>query len=125
MVGVSRFAIAALMFIAAPSAAHAQYFAGIDDLPLAPGLQEQPAAEFAFASAQGRVIGASAQGVAAPATVLAFYVETLPALGWSLSPGGDDLVFLRGRERLVLSITATPGGARLDVRLLGLPAPGP
>mgnify|MGYP000965552813 CR=1 FL=1 len=119
---VSRFLFAAVLLAAAPAAAQSRYFAGIDDLPLAPGLVER-AGGAGFAGAEGRVVVAVAQGPAAPASVLAFYIETLPALGWGFSPGGEDLEFRRGRERLALAIAPADGGARVEVRLFSAPAP--
>ena len=93
----------------------------MDDVPLAPGLSEGPG--YQFEEAGGRIIGATASGRATPTAVRAFYGETLPALGWSLSPTGtDELVFLRGRERLTLSIRREGQGASLDVRLFTRPA---
>jgi hypothetical protein len=118
---VNRFIFAAALICALPAYADARFFAAIEDLPLAPGLEER-AAGFSFDSAGGRVVGALAEGPAATAAVRAFYLETLPALGWSFSPGGEDLVFLRGRERLTLSIAPHSGGARLQARLFTRPA---
>ena len=93
------FLAAALVLFATP--AHAEYFDAIEDLPVAPGLDES-APGFSFDGAAGRIIGASASGEAPPATIRTFYAQTLPALGWAQSPGVSeqgDLIFLRGRVR--------------------------
>lgn len=119
---MSRAVFVAALICATAAHAEARFFSGIDDLPLAPGLSE--AQSFQFDEAGGRITGATASGRATPAAVRAFYTETLPALGWSSSPNGEsrDLVFLRGRERLTLSIVASGDGASLEVRLLVRPA---
>jgi hypothetical protein len=55
-----------------------------------------------------------------------FYMDTLPALGWSFSPGAGvegELVFLRGRERLALMVSPHEGGSELETRLFIRPAP--
>lgn len=107
--------------VASPAFADTRYFAALEDVPLAPGLTE--AAGFQFEEAGGRIIGATANGRATPAAVRAFYSDTLPALGWSQSPTGtDELVFLRGRERLTFSVRREGQGAALDVRLFTRPA---
>ena len=120
---MSRALFAAIAVLAAPAIAEAQFFAAIADLPLAPGLSES-AAGFGFGGDRGRLIMAEAEGDAAPEAVRAFYLATLPALGWSHSPEGEGmLVFLRGRERLTLSIGGEDGRTRLSARLAMLPAP--
>lgn len=58
----------------------------VEDVPLMPGLVEDEAGAVVFDAAQGRIaetvaVGASA-GSPGRAAVLAFYAETLPALGW-------------------------------------------
>jgi len=58
------------------------FVSAIDDLPLMPGLSEIDGRTMAFDSAQGRIVEAFAAGPLAPGAVRAFYVETLPQLGW-------------------------------------------
>ncbi len=118
---MSSLAFVAAILCAAPAFADARFFATLEDVPLAPGLEERVSG-FSFEGAGGRVTSALAEGRATPGAVRAFYVETLPQLGWSFSPGGDDLVFLRGRERLTLAISPSGAGAHLDVRLFTRPA---
>lgn len=123
---MSRALFFAVLACAAPSFAETGYFSGIDDLPLAPGLTETGVA-FSFDGAGGRIIGASAAGGVAPAAVRSFYAETLPSLGWALSPGAGEpgeSVYSRGRERLSLTIVATGDGAELSVRMYVRPSPG-
>jgi len=116
---------AALLAFVAPAAAESRFFTAVEDLPLAPGLEEQ-GPPFWFDDANGRIVGAMARGRAEPAAVRRFYLDTLPALGWSFSPGAGvdgELVFLRGRERLALAIAPRDGGAELEARLFIQPEP--
>ncbi len=72
----------------------------------------------------GQLTEMRAEGSRPAAAVRAFYVESLPALGWSFSPqANDDLVFLRGREQLLFSLSAPDAGVTLiRARLLVQPA---
>lgn len=87
------------------------FVAGIEDLPLMPGLTQLTGSGFAFDSAGGRVVEAYATGDLDPAAVSAFYAETLPQLGWAAL--GDDR-YAREGERLELSFV--PGGGPLTLR---------
>jgi hypothetical protein len=119
---MSRALLASLLVWASPALAQdARYFSAIEDLPIAPALRETDAGA-AFAGADGRIVAATAQGPGSGDGVAAFYRRALPALGWSLSPGGDEIVYLRGRERLVLSLSEEGQTVRLDVRLVVAPA---
>lgn len=101
---------------AGPGAAQAaepapRFVAGIEDLPLMPGLNELTGSGFAFDSVTGRIVEAYATGDLAQQQVLDFYAETLPQLGWvQASPYG----FKREGERL--SIDFVKGGHPLTVR---------
>ncbi len=53
----------------------------VDDLPLAPGLVEQPGGTL-FDAPQGRIVEASAQGPVMEVEARQFYDESLPQLGW-------------------------------------------
>ena len=54
----------------------------VEDVPLMPGLVEDEASAVVFDAAQGRIAETVAAGSPGRAAVLAFYAETLPALGW-------------------------------------------
>ena len=104
--------LACLLFVLAPTVAAAQdtrYFDALPDLPVMPGLTEAEAAGIAFDKPGGRIVTLYATGVAAPDSVLAFYAETLPALGWREV---DRQTWLREGERLSLE-------ANRDVRVRG------
>ena len=59
-----------------------RFVAGIDDLPLAPGLEEAPGA-VVFDKPDGRIVEADAGGRVPAAAVRAFYRAVLPAFGWT------------------------------------------
>ena len=84
---------------AAAAEAAPAYVAGIDDLPLMPGLAEVPDAGVVFDKPSGRIVEAYAEGAVARAAVAAFYAATLPQLGWRARQSN---VFLREGERLSL-----------------------
>ena len=91
-----------LLFVLAPAVGAAQdtrYFEALPDLPVMPGLAEAEAAGIAFDKPGGRIVTLYASGGATPASVLAFYAETLPALGWREI---DRQTWLREGERLSL-----------------------
>jgi hypothetical protein len=122
---MSRALFVAALLAAAPACAETRFSSVIEDLPLAPGLEEAGPG-FWFDDANGRIVGAIARGPTRPGEVRRFYLDTLPALGWSLSPGAGvegELVFLRGRERLALLIAPREGGAEMETRLFIRPAP--
>ncbi|MGD9966323.1 MAG: hypothetical protein AB7T59_07370 [Hyphomonadaceae bacterium] len=110
--------IAAVISVA-PAAAQTAYFAAIPDVPVAPGLTESPdPAPPRYDAEHARLVFASAQGAASAAGVRDFYHESLSALGWGLEPDAEQLVFMRGRERLFLRISETNGETLLRVRLV-------
>ena len=92
---------------AAVSGQDAQRFvAGIDELPLAPGLEEAPGA-VVFDKPGGRIVEADATGdVSAAAAVRSFYDSVLPAFGWTAA---GDLDFVRGGETLAIEIAERDG----------------
>ena len=82
-----------------------RFVAGIDDLPLAPGLEEVPGA-VVFDKPDGRIVEADAGGRVPAAAVRAFYRAVLPAFGWT--PAGE-LGFVRGGEALRIEIVERDG----------------
>lgn len=102
------FAIAiALVFLIGPDRAGAEsvYLADIDDLPLAPGLIEDPDARVSFDKPAGRIVEAAATGASSGNDVRIFYTQTLPALGW-VARGGTR--WERGDEALRIEIEPGP-----------------
>ncbi|MGD9980507.1 MAG: hypothetical protein AB7H66_10275 [Hyphomonadaceae bacterium] len=103
---MSRPAVFAAAVICAGSAfAETRYFTQIEDLPIAPGLEEIDQ-RLEFSDPDIRLVSASAQGRAEAEHVRSYYQSALPALGWALSIGSggeNETVYLRGREQLSLS----------------------
>lgn len=79
----------------------------IDDIPLAPGLSEKTGAGLVFATAEGRIVEAVAEGPVTAAQVTAFYTATLPELGWEERA---PLLFKRDTELLTISLSPGRGG---------------
>ena len=95
------------------------YFAGIDDLPLAPGLVERPGERTSFETVAGRIEARGAAGRASREAVTLFYAQTLPQLGWQPQRDGG---FARGGERLGLEFSSPPEDAgTLLLRILITP----
>jgi len=95
-------ALAASLFLAlsVPAWAGQSYLAEFEDLPLAPGLTEQPGGML-FESPTGRIVDATASGDATSAQVQGFYQQALPQLGWEALPDG---AFRRDNEILRIDI---------------------
>ena len=115
--GLLRAALFALALApaAAPAAENA-FLAGVEDLPLMPGLAEIADAATVFDAPQGRIVESYAAGTVAAAEIRSFYAQTLPQLGWTAVDAGQagPLEFRREGERLTLEITPgqTTSGAK-------------
>jgi hypothetical protein len=121
---MSRFALAFVVALTAPTIAEAAYFAAIEDLPLPPGFTERASPGEGFTSESGRIVLVAADGALTPLAVRDFYYETLPQLGWSVSPQTDGtLVFQRRREELSFTVETANGRTRLGARLVVAAAP--
>ncbi len=81
---------------------HGAYLAAVADLPLMPGLAEVPGAGLVFDQPSGRIVEAYAQGAVSRAAVRAFYLDTLPNLGWRAKA---EALFQREGEELRLDIS--------------------
>lgn len=119
---MSRALFTVALIVAAPAFADTRYFSAMPDLPLPPGFSEGRSAT-GFDGGDGRLIMAEANGALSADRVRAFYVGSLPALGWSFSPSGEgELVFLRDRERLSMTTSGDAAHLRLHVQLTMRPA---
>lgn len=92
-------------------AADAAFLAGVEDVPLMPGLAEVEGAATVFDAPQGRIVETFAAGSVSADEVRSFYGQTLPQLGWTAASA---LEFRRAGERLSLEIT--PAAATTVVR---------
>jgi len=99
--------------VAAP-AADGGFVAGLEDVPLMPGLLETAGAGFAFDKPSGRIAEALAEGPFEADEVRNFYAATLIQLGWV--PMGDDR-YRREGETLQLTIEPIGGGVRVRYTL--------
>jgi hypothetical protein len=59
------------------------FIAGVEDLPLVPGVKVVSDTVVAFDAAAGRIVEAYAIGPVAKQAVLDFYGKSLPQLGWT------------------------------------------
>jgi hypothetical protein len=83
------------------------FVAGVDDLPLMPGLTEVPGAGTVFDKPGGRIVEAYATGRGIDVEqVTRFYVASLPQLGWQHR---GNLLFERAKERLQLTLNEDAG----------------
>ncbi len=83
----------------------ARFVAGLEDLPLMPGLDAMRGAGVWFDTPQGRIVQAYATGPVTRGAIEAFYAETLPQLGWREVAAG---VWSRDGEALRLEIVEPP-----------------
>lgn len=114
------------------------FLLGAPDIPLMPGLEEDPAAAFLFDKPAGRILTTRLAGCLKRAEVRQFYTATLPQLGWL--PVGHEpalpspppppqaeqaMVYLREGERLTIEFAAGSGdeGDCLELRFLLNPTP--
>lgn len=98
----SAVVIAAVMCASAP--AHASGFLmAIEDVPLMQGLSEKPE-PMIFESDQGRVVRTAAEGQVGAADIEAFYLASLPQLGWERVEDPEALAFERETETLRITM---------------------
>jgi hypothetical protein len=95
-----------------------RFVGGIGDLPLMPGLAENPNAGMVFDTPSGRIVQTEATGRVSRDQVLSFYAETLPQLGWRTLAAGQ---FRREAEVLKIEIDET-GEPDITVRFALSPA---
>lgn len=82
------------------------FVAGVEDLPLMTGLKEVPEAGVVFDKPSGRIVEAYAEGAVTRAAVDAFYLSTLPQLGWRAKA---EALFSREGEQLRLVYLGVDG----------------
>ena len=91
----------------------AEFLRFVEDLPLAPGLVEDQDTITIFDKPNGRIVETSASGAQSTASVVDFYRQTLPQLGWvpiasvaatKITARTIRLRFSRAREALSLVV---------------------
>ena len=102
------------------------FFVTVADLPLMPGLVESTETALVFDNPGGRIVEVMATGILTTQSILAFYGQTLPQLGWTAL--ADDR-FERESEVLRIVFTDTDGPTvvlfSLAPSIAPAPAPGP
>ena len=89
------------------------FVSGFEDLPLMTGLTQVVGNSILFDTPQGSIVQASAVGTVSQSSLMQFYAETLPQLGWAQV---EDTEFQREGETLKVEFTEL--NQRLEVRFL-------
>jgi hypothetical protein len=90
------------------------FVAGIEDMPLMPGLTQLAERNVVFDAPSGRIVEAYAEGQVGREAVRSFYARTLPQLGWHGQ--GSDRYVREGETLRIEFPDARPGGSRVLVR---------
>ena len=99
-------------------AQQARFLSVIEDVPLAPTLEERADSLAEIDGPDGRIVSIQARGPVEPAALTAFYDQSLPALGWAR----DGAVFVRQRARLAITFRRDGDGLIVTYRLVERPA---
>ena len=78
-----------------------KFLTGFSDLPIMPGMQELPDANISFDTASGRIVEAFAKTEQTVESILSFYKNILPQLGWRVE---KDTMFVRDSEILIIDL---------------------
>lgn len=113
---LAAFSLGLILQAGGTTDAQERFLAGLDDLPLMPGLTETAGGRTTFETPGGRIVERNAAGDLSPSAVQRFYTDTLPQLGWQ--PVGDGS-FTRAGEKLRIELSA--GKKPLAVRFLITP----
>ena len=95
------FLIAGSILLAAVAGRAGQFLAGLEDVPVMPGIDIVDNAGVAFDSPAGRIVEAYATGKVTRNAVRSFYQAALPQLGWTRT---GNLEFNREGERLKIEL---------------------
>lgn len=115
---------AAMLLLPATMASATDYLSVADDVPLPAGFVEETDSAVIFDKPDGRLVETRAAGPGDRQSVAAFYLGSLPALGWAHQPGHQSanpaqtkLTFIRDQELLTLTIEEAGGARALTVTL--------
>jgi hypothetical protein len=92
----------------------AAFFAAVEDMPIMPGLNEEPGASTVFDKPEGRIVQLVAAGRVERDRVLKFYADALPQLGWRRTAEGN---WRREAEQLRLEVRPKGGDSELRIQI--------
>lgn len=90
------------------------FLSALEDVPLMEGLREATQETVHFDTPSGRIVESYAVGSVTKPSVLSYYQETLPSLGWEPVASGS---FMREGEYLKISVSMESGGATVHFSL--------
>ena len=96
------------------------FFSQIEDLPIAPGMQEIGPAGLFFQSSSGRILVAVARGEGKIPVIRRFYEKSLPPLGWRFVKTG---IYLRNSEMLKMRFQKSLGEISLYLHIVPIQKP--
>ena len=122
-IGLFCLALFVVILTGGLKAATDTYIAGVEDLPLMPGLTEKIEDRVIFDTPEGRILEAitwGAVGTVSASAVKTFYRNTLPQLGWhpekfeaksSRESKAESISFAREGERLLIEFSPGSGAS--------------
>lgn len=120
---IRRLVLCAALVLVGAAHAETRFLTTLQDMPLAPGLEERTRDAFVFATPGGRILQTQATGGGGENDARDYYRRALPALGWALKQETPDMVYARGGERLELHFIQPPkGGLEVRYRIITQPA---
>ncbi|WP_417782720.1 hypothetical protein [Terasakiella pusilla] len=100
--------VAALVLSQKVAADDVEFLSVLEDVPLMAGLTESSDGAVRFDTPQGRIVEAYAVGTVTKASVLTYYRDSLPSLGWARTAHGS---YMRDGEYLTVSVQMEDGAA--------------
>ena len=102
------------------SATARSFFSQIEDLPIAPGMEEVGPAGLFFQSASGRIVVAVARGEEKISVIRRFYAKSLPPLGWHFVQTG---IYRRNSEMLKIRFQQASGKVSIYLHIVPIKKP--
>ncbi|MEE2661517.1 MAG: hypothetical protein VYB39_00685 [Pseudomonadota bacterium] len=91
------------------------FFSQIEDLPIAPGMEEVDPGSLFFQSSSGRIVVAVASGEEKISVIRRFYTKSLPPLGWNFIQKG---IYRRNSETLKLRFHQASGKVSIYLHIV-------
>ena len=101
--------------LCAQSALAQAFFNAVEDLPLAPGLVQEPDQGVFFDSPRGRIVAVVAYGEGSLTVYRDFYKKALPALGWERQSEG---AYRRDNEALKIDLQVYDQRTEVRIRVV-------